>query len=840
MGGCCSKTVREAPAAHGGACWHCGGLLSADGALTARVAGEPRPVCGEGCRDAAERIDALGVARSYYDARVEPAQKPEAGDAAGADVWRRPEIARHAVRDLGDGRRETLLLVDGVRCAACVMVVERALFAEPGVEDVEVNAASKRARVVWRDGATSLPRLLEALARTGYRALPLDAQALDDVRRHESRSALKRLLVAGFGAMQAMMYAGVLYLGEPGSLDVAARDLFRWLGFLVATPVVLYSAQPFFAGAVRSLRARRPGMDVPVALAVAAIYAASLLEAIRGGAHVYFEGVSMFVFFLLIGRYVEMRARHRASDLTDALARLTPPFADRRRANGELERVGIRELVPGDRVHVAEGGVIPADGVLLGERCRVDEALLTGESAPVERRRGEMLVAGSVLVDGPVDLRVERVGDETALAGIAELVARAQAAKPRLALEGERTASRFVLRVLLLTAATAAAWAWFDPSRAFAAALAVLVVSCPCAFALAVPVAVTRALAVLARRGVLVVKPDAIEALARATHIVFDKTGTLTEPDLAVERIEARGALPSADALRLAAALARESRHPVARAIAAACPDAPLETAANVEALAGLGVRATVGGRELRLGRADFALEGKAATSLDEDAVLLADDTGAIAAFHLSERLRPDARSAVQALERQGVHVTIASGDSADKVRAAAERLGIADWHARQTPSDKLARLAALRERGARVIAVGDGVNDAPVLGGADVAVAIAEGAELAQATSDIVLAGGKLGHLAPAREIAAETLAILRQNQRWAFGYNMAAVPLAALGFVPPLLAALGMSVSSLVVVLNAMRIGRRAGRGEARSDATAPIGTGRNGVATLEVPAA
>src|SRR5690606_34569174 len=356
---------------------------------------------------------------------------------------------------------------------------------------------------------------------------------------------------------------------------------------------------------------------------------------------------------------------------------------------------------------------------------------------------------------------------------------------------------------------TAAVWGVVDSSRAFTAALAVLVVSCPCAFALAVPVAVTRALAVLARRGVLVVKPDAIEALAGATHVVFDKTGTLTEPDLTVAGVETRRGLSAASALRLAAALARESRHPAARAIAAACPHRLLDAAADVESKPGLGVRATVGGRELRLGRADYALGGKLATPLD-DAVLLADDAGAIAAFRLSGRVRPDARDAVDALERHGLAVSIASGDSAEKVREIAAKLGIRDWHARQLPADKLARLGALRDRGARVVAVGDGVNDAPVLGGADVAVALAEGAELAQATSDIVLTGGRLAHLADARAIAVETMRILKQNQRWALGYNLAAVPLAALGFVPPLLAALGMSISSLVVVLNAMRIGR------------------------------
>ncbi len=748
-----------------------------------------------------------------------------AASGSAADVWRRPQLARHVIRDLGSGTREAMLLIEGVRCANCVLAIERALSAEPGVVGVQVNAASRRGRLVWKEVETSLPHLLEALSRAGYRALPLDAAALDDVRRHESRAALKRLLVAGFGAMQAMMYAAVLYLGGEGSLELATRELFRWLGFLVATPVVFYAARPFFAGAVRSLKAGRPGMDVPVAIAVAGIYAASLVEALRGGQHVYFESVSMFVFFLLIGRYVEMRARHRAGDLTDALARLTPPFAERRREDGGLERVGIRELAPGDRVHVAEGSVIPADGVLLNERCLVDEALLSGESAPVPRRRHESLVAGGVLVEGPAEIEVTAVGHDTVLAGIAALVGRAQAARPRLARAGERAASRFVMRVLGLTFLTGATWSFIDPSRAFTAALAVLVVSCPCAFALAVPVAVTRALAVLARRGVLVVKPDAVEALAGATHVVLDKTGTVTDATLTVDRVAVRRALPADAALKLAASLARESRHPAARAIVSAYAGPCAEVARDVEVRAGLGVRGIVGARELRLGRPDFALDGGPVAPGDENAVLLAEDSRVLAAFYLGERLRPDARQAVEALRQQGLELSIASGDAPGKVAAAAARLGIHDWHARMLPADKLARLAALRKQGARVIVVGDGVNDAPVLGGADVAVALAEGAELAQASSDIVLAGGKLANIAPARRIAQETLRILKQNQRWALAYNFAAVPLAAFGFVPPWLAALGMSASSLVVVLNAMRIGRGGDRRNVRETVTADV---------------
>jgi Cu2+-exporting ATPase len=577
----------------------------------------------------------------------------------------------------------------------------------------------------------------------------------------------------------------------------------------VAIPVVFYSAQPFFTGALRCMKARRLGMDVPIALGIAIIFTASLIEALRGGGDVYFDSVSMFVFFLLTGRYLEMRARHRAGHLTDALARLTPPFADRRGADGMLERVGIHELQFGDRIHIEEGGIVPADGALLSELCRVDEAILTGESELVAKHRNDLLIAGSVLVDGVAEMRVQRTGVETALAGIAALVERAQAQRPQLARAGERATARFVARVLALTALTVVVWSFLDPSRAFGAALAVLVVSCPCAFALAVPAAITRALSVLAHRGVLVVNPDAIQALAEATHVVFDKTGTLTEPQLALADVETFNGISRDEALRLAGSLARESRHPAARAIAIAC-DNTLEMAIDVNSRTGFGISGKIAGRELRLGRADFALAtGQVVNPIHADAVVLADDKGAIAAFGLSERLRPGAAAAIDALKQQGLSISISSGDAATKVADVAAMLGVVG-HARQLPADKLALLTQLRANGAHVIAVGDGVNDAPVLAGADVAISLAGGADLAQASSDIVLVGGRLDMLAPARTLAQQTLAILHQNQRWALIYNLTAVPLAAMGFVPPWLAALGMSLSSVCVILNAMRIGR------------------------------
>ncbi len=792
----------------GSSCWHCGEALPSGAVIHARVAGQQRPICCQGCRAAAEWIEQLGLS-DYYELRTAPAPKPDSMDNRGHDSWRNADSARHVIRDLGAGLRESLLLIEGVRCTACVWLIERALGAMPGVVSVQVNAVARRARVIWQDTEVTLPQLLQTLSRAGFGALPLDARGLDDLRRNESRDALKRLLVAGFGAMQAMMYATAIYLGAAETIDASTRELLRWLGLLVATPVVLYSARPFFAGALRSLKAHRVGMDVPVALAIAAVYIASLIEAVRGTGEVYFDSVSMFVFFLLAGRYLEMRARHHARDLTDALARLTPPFADRELEDGTFQRVGIHELRVGDRVRVAEGGIVPADGVLLTERCRVDEALLSGESAPVTKRRADLLIAGSVLEDGPARLRIERVGADTALAGIAALVGRAHAERPRLQVAGELAAGRFVARVLTLTAMTAAVWSVLDPSRAFSAAVAVLVISCPCAFALAVPAAITRALGAMARRGVLVVKPDAIQALAECTHALFDKTGTLTDATMSLADVRTFGVSRDV-ALRLAVTLARQSRHPVARAIAAAHPGIDEATACDAMTHAGFGVSATIDGRALRLGRSDFALAGHPLAQEFEDAVLLADDRGPIAAFRVGERLRPEACAAIEALQAQGVTVVIASGDAPAKVASIAARLNVGTWRARLLPAEKLAWMWELRAGGARVLAVGDGVNNAPVLAGADVAIALAEGAELTQASSDIVLKGGRLDAIAAARDIARRTLAIVRQNQRWALYYNFSAVPLAALGFIPPWLAALGMSLSSLGVILNALRIGR------------------------------
>ncbi|MBL0164432.1 MAG: cadmium-translocating P-type ATPase [Xanthomonadales bacterium] len=801
------------------ACFHCGEPNPASAPILARVQGRQHAVCCPGCKAAAEWIETLGLG-DYYRLRSEPAQRNEA--VADYSAWDRPALGRLHVRTSSADRAEVIVLVDGLRCSACAWLIERAMRGIEGVHDVGVNALARRVSLAFDPGRIKLSALLAALARLGYLPHPLTAEMIDSQRQRESRAALKRLVVAGLGTMQAMMMAVALYAGVFDGIDPSVREFFRWIGFLVATPVVLYSAQPFFRGALREWRVRRLSMDTPVALAIALIYLASMLNVFVGGHEVYFDSVSMFVLFLLLGRHLAMRARHRAGDVVDALSRMQPVLAERRDTAG-YTTIAVHELEPGDIVRVGSGTAIPADGELLGPACRVDESLLSGESTPIARASGQALIAGSLVIDGPIELVVRRIGADSVLAGIVRLVTRAASERPKLACLADARAARFVVRVLVATVVTALAWAWFDPSRALPAALAVLVVSCPCAFALAVPSALTRAVAVLAQRGVLVVDADALEALARADRFIFDKTGTLTEPSFDRETITLiRGSLD--EALGIAAALEQSNTHPLGLALRRVAASAPMKCAEALRHVAGAGVEGRIDGIQYRLGRDGFALSltpAAARIHATIDALVLADETGEIAHFPISEQLRPGAATLIRTLAGAGIECEILSGDSAGRVARIAGLLAIGESIAAATPADKLARLSLLRAQGHVIAMVGDGINDAPVLAAADVAIAIGDGSAMAHAASGMLLSTSRLESLLEARHVAGEMLVRLRQNLNWALAYNLSAVPLAALGFVPPWLAAIGMSASSIVVILNSLRIGRRSGSSPNASNA-------------------
>jgi P-type Cu2+ transporter len=737
------------------------------------------------------------------------------------------------------GHWESFLAIEGMHCAACSLTVESVLAQLPGVEGVRVNGASATARLVWSPQRSSPSDWLAALQRAGYGAVPAGDLLAAVPRQQAQRLLLWRWLVAGFCMMQVMMYAVPAYTAAPGEITPDIEALLRWASWVLTLPVVLFSCWPFFASAARDLRNGRIGMDVPVALGIALAFIASTAATFDTasplGHDVWYDSVTMFVFFLLSGRLLEHRLRDRTAGSLEALMRRLPQTVERRRADADaFDRVPVRRLAAGDVVRVLPGEVFPADGSVIAGESRVDEALLTGESKPLLRRMGEPVVAGSHNLTGVVLVRVERTGSQTRYAGIVALMEQASMDKPRLAQIADRIASPFLLGVML-AAAGAAAWWWStDPGHALGVAVAVLIVTCPCALSLATPAATLAAAGALARRGVLVRRLQALEACASVDAVIFDKTGTLTQDRMALVATRIRIGADAAEAVGLAAALARHSLHPASRAIAQA-GGASQWTAAKVTEVAGQGVQGTVTGANgrphpLRLGSASFCGAPADSDGAAGPQAHLADAQGWLASFELDEAMRGDAPETIEALRKLGSRVELLSGDRAASVDRLARRAGIDRAFAGCTPEDKLDHMRLAQQRGQRVAMVGDGVNDGPVLARADVSIAMGQAVPLAQAKSDFVVLGGQLAAVASLLRHARRTRSIVRQNLAWAAVYNAVSVPLAVLGAMPPWLAGLGMAASSLLVVANSARLARMDSSDVEQSDAPSSVGLARN----------
>lgn len=803
--------------AAGPACFHCGEPIPAGVHVHARIASREEPVCCHGCKAVAEFITGAGL-DDYYKYRDAGAAK--ADEPPRADRWSaydRPELVERLTRSEPDGARSITVLLEGLRCSACSWLADKALHLQSGVLDVSVNPATARARLVWDPTRVQLGDLLRVLEHVGLRPHPLAGEPAEQLALLERRTALKRLAVAGIGMMQVMMFALPMYVG---GMERGMHEFFRLVSMLVSIPVALYSGWPFYTGAWHALRARSVSMDVPVSLGIVIAFIASVWNTLAGHGEVYFDSVTMFVFFLGLGRYVEMVARHRAGSVADALARLAPVTA--RRVRGEqVEDVQAIELAVADEILVRTGEVFPADGMITDQaEGRVDESMLTGESTAITRTEGSLVHAGTQNLGPPLRVRVTAVAGNTVLAGIVALLERAQAERPRLARAADRAAAWFLGRILIGAAVVFVVWWFVDPSRAFPATLAVLVVTCPCALSLATPAVLAAATADLARRGVLVAHSDAFEALAKASHVLWDKTGTLTRGLVRVEEIRILRDAPANDCFALAAALERMSEHPIAKAFLAS--DVANATATDVTVVAGAGLEGTVHGRRLRVGTLDFArgldpAVPAADLRLDEQSaswVYLGDAGGLLAAFRLTDPLRAEAAACVRDLQALGLPSAIVSGDAEASVAAIAARSGIEHFESRLTPQAKVARLQQLQATSKVVIAVGDGINDAPLLKGADVAIAMGRGSALAQTSADLILVRDSLDQLPGIVELARRAQRIVKQNLAWSIGYNLAALPLAALGLVPAWLAAIGMSLSSVLVVLNATRVARRPGK--------------------------
>lgn len=781
-------------------CFHCDEPLPAE-AVHVALAGRDRAFCCNGCAAAAQWIRDAQL-DDYYRLRERPGQRIDLDDGALAH-WDRDDVLAGHARDI-DGGRELVVVTDGMHCAACAWLIDRALSREPGVLEVSANAVTGRVRIAWDPARTPLSRPLRRLQALGYRPFLAAGDASEQARRRERNRWLLRVGLAGLGAMQAMMFAEALYLDIGNTMSLPMRDFLRWITFLVSTPVVFYAGWPFLTGAWRELRQRMPGMDTLVSASTLLAYAASVVETVRGGDHVWYDAAVMFVFLLLVARMLERGVRASASAQVDALARARPALAQRETTQGGIDVIPLAQLAVGDIVRVPVGEAAPADGVLLDAEARFSEALLTGESRPLRKQAGDAILAGACCEGSPARMRVEAVGGNTRLARLAALVERAQAERPPSAQLAGRIARAFVTAQLAGAALLFMAWRAYAPERAFDVALAWLVISCPCALSMAIPAALAAASSALAKLGVLPVRAGALERLAGIDTVVFDKTGTLSDGVPVLDGIGVFGAMQAADALRIAAALEHGSTHPLARAFAHV-DDAP--SAGHVVVHPGAGIEGVVAGVRWRLGHAAFACGGE-----DDGALWLGDGRQPHARFGVRERARADAAESVQALRAQAIDVRLLSGDGQAAVDRFAEALGIAHARARQVPERKLEHVRELQGQGCVVAMVGDGINDAPVLGGADVSFAIGDGAALAARSADFVLASPALLRVPQALGLARRTRNVIRQNLAWSLGYNVVALPIAALGLVTPWMAALGMALSSLTVTLNALRLARVA----------------------------
>jgi Cu2+-exporting ATPase len=769
-------------------CRHCGAPFQGEGTF-----------CCHGCAGAFHLIQSLGLGR-YYDQRVtDPAQPPtrpdEAETALDLSAWTRP-IAR---TDGAAAEHELTLMIEGLQCGACVWLIEQTLQRQPGVTLARVAMSTRRLTLRWRDAETAPEPLVQLVNRLGYRLVPCDPGRLASEADKESKQLLTAMAVAGFAAGNIMLMSVSVWSGA----DQNTRDFLHWISALIAIPAIAYAGRPFFSSALTALRAGRTNMDVPISLAVMLAPSVSLYETFRSGEHAYFDSAVTLLFFLLIGRYLDRRARGRAHETAGRLLALNAVAATVIEADGTQHSLPPTQLRPGMTVLIAPGGRAPADGSIKTGSSDLDVSAITGESAPRHCAPGDHLFAGTLNLTGPLTMAVEAVGDATLLADMVRLMEAAESRRGRFVRLADRVARRYAPVVHVVALTTYLGWwlggglAW---QQAMMIAVAVLIITCPCALALAVPVVQVVASQRLMRSGILLKSADALERLTAVDTVVFDKTGTLT-----LGRLELH---PGADPalLRIAAGMAGNSRHPLARALARAVPDASLLP--DVVEHPGKGLEWTAPDGVWKLGSCAFT--GEAEDGATDHVLWLTGPQGRKQRFQFADRLRPDAEAVIARLRAMGLELEILSGDRAAPVADLAGRLGIDRATAHLSPVDKVARLEALAKSGRKVLMVGDGINDAAALAGAHVSMAPASGTEITQSAADIVFQGDGLEALPLALQLARGTDRLVRQNLAIALLYNLAAVPLAIIGYVTPLIAAIAMSSSSILVILNALRLGR------------------------------
>ncbi|MEZ8184247.1 heavy metal translocating P-type ATPase [Shewanella sp. 5S214] len=789
-------------------CFHCNEPVLTGDQFTTIINGQAQPMCCPGCQAVSQAIMDAGLS-SYYQFRSEPGNRQTAlvpEQLSQYSAYDLPEVQQDFVHKQG-AIDSTSLSIDGITCAACAWLIEHKLKPVAGVTNVLVNSTTQRALVSWDSERIQLSEILQIISKIGYQAAPYQVDEQEKQSKADSRKFLLRLGLAGFATMQVMMFALALYTGYFTDLDVQFRDYFRWVSLIFAAPVVLYSAQPFYFSALRSVLSGKLNMDVSVSIAILGAYIASCIATMQGNGEVYFESVSMFTFFLLLGRYFEQAARQKASVSSSNLHKLVPLTAHLCH-EGEITEIAAKQLTIGDVILVKPGEVIAADAEVVTGQSSVNEAMLTGEQMPISKRVLDKVYAGTINIEQPIEVRVTALGQDQLVAEIIRLQELASNNKPTIALIADRLARYFSGTVLSIAAITYVVWSFVSPEDAFWITLSVLVATCPCALALATPTAVTCATAIFTKLGVIPRKPGIFEKLTKINHVVFDKTGTLTCGQLSIGDVQTFAGYSSAQVLSIAAAIEQGSLHPIALAFSPFYDNQ--HQVDTVEHHIGLGIQASMNQQQVSIGTAQFVSPDMLPISVkatQSQWIYLSIDNELIAKIEMLDKLRVDSIATVNALKAANIKLSIASGDNSGHVEFLAHKIGISDVHSGLSPQDKLALVNRLQQD-ANVAMFGDGINDAPVLAGANLSVAMGSGSAIAKNSADLILLGDHLSRFNDAIYVAKQTQRIIHQNLLWAFAYNIIILPLAVTGHVAPYIAAIGMSVSSLIVVSNSLRL--------------------------------
>ena len=802
-------------------CYHCHLPVDQIGSFSALVAGEKHEFCCFSCQTVCQTIHDAGL-EGFYQKTPENAELAPPPEQATSFTSYDLDEVQADYADIAGDVRTIRLLVDGIHCAACVWLIEHSLAKQKGVISANVNLTSKQLLLKWDNSQTALSTILQTLAQIGYIAVPFDPETAEGALAKKHRSLLYRMAFAGFAMMNLMWISIALYSGAD---EGEFRNWFHWIGFMIATPTLFYAGYPFLRNAILGLRRQYLTMDLPIAIGAVATYSYSTYITATGSINgdVYFDTVVNFLFVILVGRYLEAISKREALSATTRLLELQPKLATVL-INGEAKIMPIRSVNVGDLLLVKPGEKIPVDGVIVDGQSAVDESMITGESLAVTKKLDDSVIAGSINGEGAFTVQAEHVLRNTALAKIVTLMEDAQASKAPIQCVADRIVPWFVVITLTLATATFFYWLQFDFEQALLAATSVLIITCPCAFGLATPMSVAVATGVGAHQGILVKQGAALELLSQVTHFVFDKTGTLTEGELKVVAIDTVENYSRNELLTIVASVEHKSEHSVAKAVNNAALERGLKIVDIVDFLSfpGQGVQAIVDSKKVLIGTQPW-ISGQGLTipiKLSNDlhahdeqgnsSVFIAINGDVVGLISLADQLRLDAKETISALQQQGIEVTVLSGDRKSTVMAVTAELGNINKQAEVLPKDKINAVKDLQQQGAIVAMVGDGVNDSPALIQADVGIALASGTDVSIESADIVLSHNELHKVVHARNLAKQTLRTIKQNIVLSITYNMVMVPLAMMSLVNPLVAAITMPISSLLVIANAARLKR------------------------------